>query len=226
MTDSSMNNNTSSFLNSFFFYEGGIYSTSSCISNSMSPSHAVQIVGYGHDFDLNMDYWIVRNSWSTLWGENGYFRLIKTEHANCGTMVWPTAGNQGWGNATSCGECGIIMDTVFPIIQQNFRMILKRGNKTWRPTTQIPYQQLFNPLGIYTDRIYYLEVLDEKDILPVGHIQKSLQPMYVGSILYPLSSKISQMLPKLRELKKLPVQSQLLLFEVDIVQYKRSKLFF
>lgn len=37
-------------------------------------AHAIAIVGWGHDAKSKKDYWIVRNSWGTQWGEKGYFR--------------------------------------------------------------------------------------------------------------------------------------------------------
>nr|BCK60955.1 group 1 major protease allergen [Dermatophagoides microceras] len=39
--------------------------------NGNQPNyHAVNIVGYGNT--QGVDYWIVRNSWDTTWGDNGY----------------------------------------------------------------------------------------------------------------------------------------------------------
>lgn len=37
--------------------------------------HVISVVGFGHDAQQNIDYWIVRNSWGSYWGDNGFFRL-------------------------------------------------------------------------------------------------------------------------------------------------------
>ena len=51
-----------------------------------SLDHGVLLVGYGTDGDE--DYWLVKNSWGTTWGEKGYYRICKDKGA-CGlnTMV-------------------------------------------------------------------------------------------------------------------------------------------
>jgi hypothetical protein len=40
-------------------------------------SHAVVIIGWGKDVvhDQEVEYWLVRNSWGTQWGENGFFKI-------------------------------------------------------------------------------------------------------------------------------------------------------
>jgi len=52
----------------FMYYLGGIYRH--IWGKSIGP-HMVTIVGYND----NPGYWIVKNSWGTKWGENGWFRI-------------------------------------------------------------------------------------------------------------------------------------------------------
>lgn len=62
----------------FQLYESGIYQDDSC---GVLTNHAVNVVGYG--VEESVDYWICRNCWGTLWGEKGYFRIIRGQN-ECG----------------------------------------------------------------------------------------------------------------------------------------------
>ena len=66
--------------NAFQNYAGGIFPASLC-SNDID--HAMTIVGYGPG------YWILKNSWGTAWGENGYMRLQRGVNA-CGISEYAT----------------------------------------------------------------------------------------------------------------------------------------
>ncbi len=55
----------------FGYYDGDIYRCSSDGSANPGANHAVIIVGY----DDAGEYWWVRNSWGTGFGESGYFKL-------------------------------------------------------------------------------------------------------------------------------------------------------
>jgi C1A family cysteine protease len=54
-------------------YGKGIIDESIICTNDIN--HAVVIVGYGVEDETK--YWIVRNSWGKLWGEDGYFRILR-----------------------------------------------------------------------------------------------------------------------------------------------------
>ena len=55
-------------------YKGGIYRDT---TGNKDLSHAISIVGWGEE--NGQKYWIVRNSWGTFWGENGWFRVVRGE---------------------------------------------------------------------------------------------------------------------------------------------------
>merc|ERR1719498_313101 len=58
-------------------YTGGVITSSSGCGTQID--HAVQLTGY----NAEGNYWIVRNSWSTQWGENG-FVYVEYGGNNCG----------------------------------------------------------------------------------------------------------------------------------------------
>jgi len=51
-------------------YRGGVMKSTQC---GRGIDHCVQLVGY--DASANPPYWLVRNSWGTGWGEQGYIKL-------------------------------------------------------------------------------------------------------------------------------------------------------
>lgn len=41
----------------------------------MEVNHAVLVVGYGTDEESGLNYYLVKNSWGTGWGQDGYFKI-------------------------------------------------------------------------------------------------------------------------------------------------------
>ncbi|KAF7838225.1 vignain [Senna tora] len=75
----------------FQFYSEGVF-TGAC---GKELDHGVAIVGYGTTLD-GTKYWIVKNSWGTEWGEQGYIRMQR-------------------GISNKEGICGIAMEASYPI---------------------------------------------------------------------------------------------------------------
>ncbi|KNA10101.1 hypothetical protein SOVF_147560, partial [Spinacia oleracea] len=68
----------------FQLYTGGIYD-GTCSSNPDDINHAVLIVGYGSEG--NNDYWIVKNSWGTSWGMDGYIYIRRNTNLPYGVCA-------------------------------------------------------------------------------------------------------------------------------------------
>jgi len=97
-------------------YHGGVFDGCSYDEN-IQLNHAVQLVGWGSE--NGVDFWIVRNSWGSTWGEEGYIRLLREENPGCGTDTTTSGhvcqGGPGNDMLHVCGMCGMLFETSFPL---------------------------------------------------------------------------------------------------------------
>ena len=81
-------------------YRGGV------MSGQCNPygygDHAVLVVGYGHDNATGLDYWKIKNSYGTQFGENGYIR-VKRNDSLC----------------NGAGELGMLQAGLYPTVVAN-----------------------------------------------------------------------------------------------------------
>lgn len=74
----------------FRFYAGGLYDNPECATDSADLTHAVIASGYGVDAESGIGYWLVKNMWSTHWGEGGYIRIARGPgKKDCGIATQP-----------------------------------------------------------------------------------------------------------------------------------------
>jgi C1A family cysteine protease len=77
----------------FQMYKSGVF-TGGCGTNL---DHGVLAVGYGTD--NGSDYYLVKNSWGTTWGQGGYIMLGRGKQYNSGS-----------------GQCGMLMQASYPVL--------------------------------------------------------------------------------------------------------------
>lgn len=71
--------------NDFFYFGSGIY-TGACTNY---VNHGMVGIGYGVDSSTGQEFVIIRNSWGTGWGEDGYVRVILDSTNKCDVYYYP-----------------------------------------------------------------------------------------------------------------------------------------
>ena len=70
-------------------YTKGVITGSAC---GTSTNHDVLAVGFGTDGSTGLEYFLVKNSWGTTWGENGYIKIgaqLDGTYGVCGILKYP-----------------------------------------------------------------------------------------------------------------------------------------
>ncbi|XP_046671436.1 procathepsin L-like [Homalodisca vitripennis] len=68
-------------LKSFYLYKRGVYRPKGC--STVDLDQCVLTVGYGN-VKKGGDYWLLKNSWGTSWGMNGYIMMARNLNNMCG----------------------------------------------------------------------------------------------------------------------------------------------
>jgi len=103
-------------------YKEGVFSHASC---DFVINHAVVVNGYGTQNTTS--YWLIRNSWGPMWGEDGYIRLERAKDPEQEPCGWDTKPLDGSACKTPldgskppekvwvCGTCGVLADSTYPV---------------------------------------------------------------------------------------------------------------
>ncbi|KAJ3434188.1 hypothetical protein M0812_20254 [Anaeramoeba flamelloides] len=78
-----------SVVESNVFYGGGYYEEDTCSKTDLN--HAVLMVGWGnYNNDPTKPYWLIKNSWSEYWGDDGYMYVSRKDNT-CGFCTGATS---------------------------------------------------------------------------------------------------------------------------------------
>jgi C1A family cysteine protease len=88
-------------------YGGGIVRMADCPPASSDPllaiNHAAVLIGWGYDEESSQGYWIMKNSYDTDWGEDGYAKLsMELGEGGYGTCGLYTEQNYPLTDGRSC----------------------------------------------------------------------------------------------------------------------------
>lgn len=131
-------------------YVSGVITGAFC---QVDLNHGVLLVGYGKEDDR--EFWKIKNSWGTKWGEQGYARLCR----NCGRN-------------DDIGQCGVTLQASFPLITSKaFRSPLYNAAEPAPVQQEAPVLPV--PAVDEVAQLYHIppaEIIADDDL---GHFQAS-----------------------------------------------------
>jgi cathepsin X len=75
-------------------YTGGIFA--GVQAGAQDTNHIISVVGWGVDAETKDEYWMMRNSWGSPWGEDGIMRIVTSKNTG-------PAGTANSAIETACG---------------------------------------------------------------------------------------------------------------------------
>ena len=109
-------------------YPGGIFNQSVFFP---MPNHILSITGWGMDTTVNQEYWIVRNSWGTYWGQDGYMKI--------------NMGGHNLGIESSCSWAIPIKNGTKEHVQESSTLKTYTTDETVKPGTYFDYENSPRP---------------------------------------------------------------------------------
>jgi len=90
-------------------YEGGVLDLPHKLK---TINHIISVVGWGYDETLHKQYWTIRNSWGSYWGELGFMRLVLGENQlgiekTCAFAIpggWTMQNKPCFEDGSNCGD--------------------------------------------------------------------------------------------------------------------------
>ena len=77
-----------------------VFIDDTCGNDLASLAHEVLVVGYGTEGQ--QDYWLVKNSWGSTWGDEGYIKMARNRNNMCGIATCATYP----GGVTNAAQAG------------------------------------------------------------------------------------------------------------------------
>lgn len=111
-------------------YDNGIVNSTDCL---VGTNHAVTAVGWGTDEKTGGEFWIIKNSWGTTFGENGYIRVANNKQQSATAEYGDGYGICGVNKTPSYPITGVRGSVGTPVCSSN-EYCCPEAKKCLKPT--------------------------------------------------------------------------------------------